>query len=319
MSPLEQQVQGALTGRAAPTAMTYTPPPMPAGAPMAAAPGAAAPGIMQSPFQETPLTTATRQGLSPTPPPSTFSYTPPPLPAGGIGSLPGVTPSPAASMGQQVLNQGSGQMTADTAKRGILDRILPGRIQEAAQPAAEKAYADTLARTGSESLAMKAYEQALPGMKAYLPVAGLGIAALGAMGGFEEEPSQVPPGFEGMMGGQGTTGIELLARYPERYGLQLGPTQIMSSMPYSSPSALFTAGRPQQYAKGGAAAQEYPRKNGPINGPGTGTSDSIPAMLSDGEFVFTAKAVRAMGDGSRRKGAKRMYALMRKLEGRANG
>ena len=93
----------------------------------------------------------------------------------------------------------------------------------------------------------------------------------------------------------------------------------MSSMPYTSPSALFSAGRPQQYAKGGPAAREFPRKNGPINGPGTGTSDSIPAMLSDGEFVFTAKAVRAMGEGSRRKGAKRMYALMKKLEGRTNG
>ena len=63
--------------------------------------------------------------------------------------------------------------------------------------------------------------------------------------------------------------------------------------------------------------QNFPRKTGPINGPGTGTSDSIPAMLSDGEFVFTAKALRAMGKGSRRKGAKRMYALMKALEKRA--
>ena len=34
---------------------------------------------------------------------------------------------------------------------------------------------------------------------------------------------------------------------------------------------------------------------GAVAGPGTGTSDSIPAMLSDGEFVMTAKAVRGMG------------------------
>jgi hypothetical protein len=70
------------------------------------------------------------------------------------------------------------------------------------------------------------------------------------------------------------------------------------------------------YAKGGEPKPtHFPRKTGPINGPGTGTSDSIPAMLSDGEFVFTAKAVRNAGGGSRRKGAKRMYALMKKLEG----
>lgn len=34
---------------------------------------------------------------------------------------------------------------------------------------------------------------------------------------------------------------------------------------------------------------------GEVDGPGTGTSDSIPAMLSDGEFVFTAKATKQLG------------------------
>jgi len=75
-----------------------------------------------------------------------------------------------------------------------------------------------------------------------------------------------------------------------------------------------TQEQPQMFNKGGQPTH-FPRKTGPINGPGTGTSDSIPAMLSDGEFVFTAKAVRNAGGGSRRKGAKRMYALMKKLEG----
>ena len=71
-------------------------------------------------------------------------------------------------------------------------------------------------------------------------------------------------------------------------------------------------------AKGGPAKMtRFPRRDGPINGPGTGTSDDIPAMLSDGEFVFTAKAVRNAGGGSRRKGAARMYKLMKKLEGGA--
>ena len=62
-------------------------------------------------------------------------------------------------------------------------------------------------------------------------------------------------------------------------------------------------------AKGG-----YPRRTGQISGPGTATSDSIPAMLSDGEFVMTAKAVRGAGKGSRLAGAKKMYALMHQLE-----
>jgi hypothetical protein len=46
-------------------------------------------------------------------------------------------------------------------------------------------------------------------------------------------------------------------------------------------------------------------------------ADDIPAMLSNNEFVFTADAVRAAGGGSVNKGAKRMYSLMRQLEGRA--
>lgn len=65
----------------------------------------------------------------------------------------------------------------------------------------------------------------------------------------------------------------------------------------------------------GSRPTHFPRKTGPIDGPGTGTSDSIPAMLSDGEFVFTARAVRNAGGGSRRKGARRMYKLMKMLEG----
>ena len=41
--------------------------------------------------------------------------------------------------------------------------------------------------------------------------------------------------------------------------------------------------------------ENFPMKDGQIDGPGTETSDDIPAMLSDGEFVMTAKAVRGAG------------------------
>ena len=62
----------------------------------------------------------------------------------------------------------------------------------------------------------------------------------------------------------------------------------------------------------------YPRMNGQIAGPGTERSDDIPAMLSDGEFVVNAKALRGIGkmDGAngdkeeqRQKGARMMYAM----------
>ena len=54
---------------------------------------------------------------------------------------------------------------------------------------------------------------------------------------------------------------------------------------------------------------------GEVIGPGTGTSDSIPAKLSDGEFVMTANAVRNAGNGNRDVGAARMYDMMRRFEG----
>ena len=53
---------------------------------------------------------------------------------------------------------------------------------------------------------------------------------------------------------------------------------------------------------------------GNVVGPGTGTSDSIPARLSDGEFVMTSRAVRNAGNGDRNLGAARMYDMMNRFE-----
>jgi len=53
---------------------------------------------------------------------------------------------------------------------------------------------------------------------------------------------------------------------------------------------------PMAYKKGGnVAVEDFKRKNGGIAGEGTETSDDVPAMLSDGEFVMTGQAVRGAG------------------------
>ena len=65
----------------------------------------------------------------------------------------------------------------------------------------------------------------------------------------------------------------------------------------------------------------FPRKTGTIRGPGTKTSDSIPAMLSDGEFVQRTDAVNGAGimmgaknaNEAQKKGAQFMYALQDRL------
>ena len=63
--------------------------------------------------------------------------------------------------------------------------------------------------------------------------------------------------------------------------------------------------------RGGIASLE---NGGDVSGPGTGTSDSINANLSDGEFVMTAKAVENLGNGDRYEGARQMYDLMNVLD-----
>ena len=81
--------------------------------------------------------------------------------------------------------------------------------------------------------------------------------------------------------------------------------------PFAAPGSGY---KPLAAARGGDI-QSFPRKNGPIYGPGTETSDDIPAMLSDGEFVMTAKAVRGAGNGNRQAGMRKMYDMMRTFEG----
>ena len=68
----------------------------------------------------------------------------------------------------------------------------------------------------------------------------------------------------------------------------------------------------------------FPRKNGKIAGPGTETSDDIPAMLSDGEFVINSKTVRGLGramggkgkQDTRDRGSKFLYSLQDKYGGK---
>jgi len=62
------------------------------------------------------------------------------------------------------------------------------------------------------------------------------------------------------------------------------------------PVMAYAQGGAVQMQEGGSMdPSQFPRMDGDINGPGTETSDDIPAMLSDGEFVMTGQAVRGAG------------------------
>jgi hypothetical protein len=76
----------------------------------------------------------------------------------------------------------------------------------------------------------------------------------------------------------------------------------------------------QPRAKGGKMGGDgRGRESFAVDGVGTGRSDEIPALLSDGEYVIDAETVAMLGDGSSRAGAKRLddfRVKVRKHKGR---
>ena len=169
------------------------------------------------------------------------------------------------------------------------------------------------------SFGMQAISAGLPAYLSYL------AAKEDAKKPGPEDPSKYMSAVDTMYGGQ-------FERPPEERRIQnLMPTYkaaggMMGQQPVNG---LKSIEQPVQYsamtgqgimgmAKGGDV---FPRKTGQIEGPGTKTSDSIPAMLSDGEFVQRTDAVNGAGvmmgatnaKEAREKGADFMYALQDKL------
>jgi len=120
-------------------------------------------------------------------------------------------------------------------------------------------------------------------------ITGAAISAIAAMMNKPEEDvtmEDIEIGSQGQLGGMKTADIEYLSPVPPMY---------------PSNYAGYANGGIVALAKGGTPPpknmDDFPRKNGNIAGPGTMTSDDIPAMLSDGEFV--TKAVSVIGAGVR--------------------
>ena len=118
-------------------------------------------------------------------------------------------------------------------------------------------------------------------------------------------------------------GAELLASDPGKFGID--ESYLGANPFYGQPSIMPPPPPPLIEEPSGIASFNYGQyaptfqpvmaaSGGEIVGPGTPTSDSVPAMLSDGEFVMNARAVKGAGGGDRQKGAKRMYEMMRSFE-----
>lgn len=163
----------------------------------------------------------------------------------------------------------------------------------------------------------------------YLRIAGLGLGVLGGAGGGQGNRGVIPAGLGSgfnpvFSGGLPTPTLPgastgFAPRDPAnidyyRYGY--GPEQsFFSYVPQGQPntSRAFTgyeqaqAQEEQGFYLGGMAGGGLSEAVGDdsfaVNGPGTGRSDEIPAMLSDGEYVIDAETVALLGDGSSKAGA----------------
>jgi len=93
-----------------------------------------------------------------------------------------------------------------------------------------------------------------------------------------------------------------------RIGYAMGTDQIVNQ-------ASGIMGLPKRTNKAGVKELDLRESGGFIPPVGVKEkADDIPAMLSNNEFVFTADAVRGMGNGNVNTGAQRMYDMMKKLE-----
>jgi len=147
------------------------------------------------------------------------------------------------------------------------------------------------------------------GKKALLGLGALGLT--GALGGRQEysvEERPEPVGKDFAMTSRLRDGTIVQLNDPEqlkRYRAEIQTKPDPNSVVVPASDITLTG------AEGGIASL---MSGGEVTGPGTGTSDSVPARLSDGEFVLTAKAVRGAGGGDRDIGAARMYDMMAELE-----
>lgn len=205
---------------------------------------------------------------------------------------------------------------AEAEQPGFLERAKnyllppdPTQAQIAAEVAKTKAAFAAQGVKLSDAAALKEATKSLTPnlLQKYGPLAAAGTLAAGALGAFETPSVKAEAPF------RPPTEAEIQAA---RVGVAPAPTFVTAADVMARPTDFYSMYLSPQYAaKGGP--MNFPRKTGSIDGPGTGTSDSIPAMLSDGEFVMTARAVRGAGNGSREKGVRKMYQMMRAFEGGA--
>lgn len=131
------------------------------------------------------------------------------------------------------------------------------------------------------------------------------------------QPDQAQAGSDYFNYGQQTDIDKMLA------ATQSPEMGILQSKTGGLATPLMAAGgttRYGRYAQGGLNVVHHSgkprvdfRRGDAVTGPGDGQSDDIPAMLADGEFVFPADVVAALGNGSTKAGSDKLYDMMHSI------
>lgn len=176
------------------------------------------------------------------------------------------------------------------------------------------------------------------GVEEYLRIAGIlsGLAGNVGGGGSQGQAGTYTSGGRGLnpifsaklpsAGGLGTIGANRTVRpmgeqdwltygtrpelnfydYAARTSPAPNPAPVTTPVPNNPAGPIMYDQDPTRFARGG-------RTEFAVNGAGTGRSDDIPAVLSDGEYVIDAETVALLGDGSSKAGAKKLDELRVKV------
>jgi hypothetical protein len=163
----------------------------------------------------------------------------------------------------------------------------------------------------------------------YIKLAGLAATGIGMLGGDGDKGTAagiVP-------GGLGRLNPIFSAKLPTGADVNIpggvGTASNLAARPVTDEDWLTYGQRPEKsffnyvpqpptgMAHGGALEAKRggrpSRSSFAVNGPGTGRSDDIPAVLSDGEYVIDAETVALLGDGSSKAGAQKLDDLRVKI------
>ena len=131
---------------------------------------------------------------------------------------------------------------------------------------------------------------------------------------------------------QAAMGPNVVARRPGSGGvtyfspMQYSPignfTTTAPAAPVETPETIIAAGGGMMKSGGISDLGGYSDGGRLLRGPGDGVSDSIPASinnkqparLADGEFVIPARIVSELGNGSTEAGARKLYAMMDRIQ-----